>query len=159
MARELSPGSFYTRSLRTHPLFSMQKELSRLFDDFAGFENTGNNQVFAFSPRLDIHDTDSELHISAEIPGIEEKDVEVSLKDGNLYISGEKKSTREEKQEQGRKYVERSYGKFERVISLPDNLKEDEVDAVFKNGVLEIRIPKEAPAQPQHRKIEVRPGK
>jgi HSP20 family protein len=158
MARELSPGTFYTRSLRTHPLFSMQKELSRLFDDFVGTENTGNGAVAAFSPRLDVHDTETELHISAEIPGIEEKDIEVSLKDGHLFISGEKKSSHEEKSE-GRKYVERSYGKFERVLTLPENLKEDEVDAVFKNGVLEIRIPKALPAQPQHRKIEVRAAK
>jgi HSP20 family protein len=156
MARELYPATFYTRSLKNHPIFSMQKELSKLFDDFAGTDqvltNGGGN---TFSPRLDIHDNESDLLITAEIPGIEEKDIDLTIKEGHLFISGEKKSVHEEKSE-GRKYIERSYGSFERVVALPENIKEDEVDAVFKNGILEIRIPKQEPQEPQHKKIKVR---
>lgn len=156
MAREFYPASFYTRSLKAHPLFSMQKELSKLFDDLVEREpiSTTSSEV-SFSPRLDAHETEKEFLVSIEIPGINENDVEVSIKDKHLYVHGEKKSSYETNSE-GKKYIERSYGKFERIIALPENAVEEEIDAVFKNGVLEVRIQKKVPELPKHKKIEIR---
>lgn len=156
MAGNSFPATFYTKSLRTHPLFSMQKELSRLFEDFVGGDaGTEVSKSGGFSPRVDLIDTDKELKLTAEIPGIEEKDISLSVENGRLYLSGEKKKTSEEK-EDGRHYVERVYGKFERVMTLPENIDEDSIEAVFKNGVLEVRIPKNAPVLPAAKKIEVK---
>lgn len=152
MAREIYPNS-PNKLLKIAPLFSMQKELSRMFDDFYGVENTKG--ISTFTPRLDIHESDKEILIYAEVPGIDENDIEVSFKDGYLNIRGEKKSSHSEEKE-GRKYSERSYGSFERVISLPENVKEDGIEANSKNGVLEIKIPKETPVEATPKKIQVK---
>ncbi|HMO16659.1 MAG TPA: Hsp20/alpha crystallin family protein [Oligoflexia bacterium] len=155
MSSNLFPSALYSKSLRAHPLFSMQKELSRLFDDFVTSDSGEQATGGFFSPRVDVIDSETELKLSAEIPGIEEKDIDLTIQDGRLVISGEKKKTTEEKAE-GRHYVERVYGKFERVLSLPENVNEDAIQATFKNGVLEVHIPKREPEVPAAKKIEVR---
>ena len=129
----------------------------RLFDDFFGgnflsyvWPETGN----MYSPLLDVKETKNALKIAAEMPGIDEKDIDVSVHDGMLTISGEKKVVKED-DELGYHRIERSYGCFTRDISLPDTVKTDKIEAKFKNGVLSVILPKTEKAIEQSRKIPV----
>jgi HSP20 family protein len=140
----------------TQPFLSLQREIDRLFEDFTrGFATmpsfTGGNG--ALMPSTDVTETDKEIEITAELPGLEEKDVQVNLADGVLTIRGEKKAEKEEK-ERNYRLVERSYGSFERSITLPDGVKAEDVKASIAKGVLSVKVPKPAPAQA--RKIEVK---
>jgi HSP20 family protein len=94
-----------------------------------------------FSPNVDVVETDDQIKVSAELPGMQDKDIEVSLDRGVLTISGEKS---EERKEEGENYyrAERSYGSFRRAIPLPTEVNEDEVEAIFQDGVLTITMPK-----------------
>ena len=129
-----------------YPLLTFQQEMNRLFDDFFGgaaLEPFGalGERWSLFSPRVDVVETDAEIRVSAELPGLDDKDIDVSLSRGELTISGEK---RHEKEETGRNYYrsERSFGSFRRSIPLPGEVVTDKVNAVFKNGVLTITLPK-----------------
>lgn len=95
----------------------------------------------SFSPRLDVVENDKQLQISVELPGLDEKDFQVSLSHHQLTISGQKK---EEKEQKGQNYyrMERSYGSFQRTVPLPDGVDESNVQATFKQGVLTITLPK-----------------
>lgn len=135
------------------PIEAFQREMNRLFDEFMsgswpalyrGLEERWP----AFAPRVDVTETENELHISAELPGIDAKDVDVSISKDMLTIRGEK---REEQEEKGRNYyrTERSYGSFQRMISLPAEVDSDKVEATFKNGVLSITLPKTVEARHQ----------
>lgn len=90
-------------------------------------------------PRVELSENDKEIRVMAELPGMEEKDIEISLDDHQLVIRGEKKS---ETSDEERGYSERSYGRFERRIGLPSQIKEDKVEAAFRNGILTVRIPR-----------------
>ncbi|NKB23471.1 MAG: Hsp20 family protein [Kiritimatiellae bacterium] len=103
-------------------------------------------------PRIDMAETDKEIQLTAELPGIDEKEIEVHLEDDLLTISGEKK---EEHKDENYHISERSYGKFERVITLPADVDKDHVKAQFKKGVLNIAIPKTAKAQSSRKKIDI----
>lgn len=138
---------------------SLQQEMNRLFDEFftgfdlapfRGFEGTWD----AFSPSVDVTESDNEIKVSAELPGLDEEHIDVSLSRDALTIKGEKK---EEREQTGENYyrMERSYGNFQRTIPLPCEVDTDDVDAVFKNGVLTIKLPKTAGAQ-ACKKISVR---
>jgi len=104
-------------------------------------------------PSTDVTETDKEIEITAELPGLEEKDVQVNFADGVLTIRGEKKAEKEEKDKNYR-LVERSYGSFERSIALPEGVKPEDVKATIAKGVLTVKVPKPAPAQ--SKKIEVK---
>ena len=104
------------------------------FRDFSGFENS-------FSPRLDMSETDKELKISAELPGVDEKDIQVTFRHDRLTISGKKENETIEKDSHFYRR-ERSFGSFQRSIALPSEIEEDKIDAVFKKGILKITIPK-----------------
>jgi HSP20 family protein len=138
-----------------HPFLTLQREMNRLFDDFFGGRALEPFSTFgqgwdAFSPQVDVVETDKEIRVSAELPGLNDKDVEVSLSHDMLTISGEKK---QEKQERGRDYyrAERSYGSFRRSIPLPAEVDTNKVDAVFSKGVLTITLPKTAEAKGRKR--------
>ncbi len=144
-----------------HPYASFQREMNRLFDNFfsgfglsswAPFER-GVTQTF--TPKVDVSETEKEIRISAELPGMEEKDVDVSLTRDALTIKGEKKSETEDK---GKDYyrVERSYGSFTRTIPLPVEVDADKVEATFKKGVLDITLPKTAKAIEETKKVPVK---
>ncbi|UCF31378.1 MAG: Hsp20/alpha crystallin family protein [bacterium] len=120
-------------------LRGLQEEMNRLFSDFYG-EPSGT-AVSMVNPAVDVVDTKDSIRIHVELPGIAKEDVEISLKDDILTIRGEKKREKEEKGE-NRYYVERSFGSFSRTMSLPGRVKNDKVKATFKNGVLEIDLPK-----------------
>ena len=150
MTFELFPINAFNK----HPLFSMQKEMSRLFNELGGTPTESKSNFL--TPKLDIHEEAKLYDIAVELPGVDPKDVIVNLKDGLLSIKGEKKYKKEENRE-GQKYVERSYGSFERTLRLPENIKEDSIDASFKSGVLHIQVPKLEVNQAEEKKIEIRP--
>ena len=138
-----------------NPFVSLQREVDRLFDDFTrGFPVlTGNGA--GLMPSMDVTETDKEIEITAELPGLEEKDVQINVADNLLTIRGEKKA---EKEEKGKNYrlLERSYGSFERTLELPDGVNADAIKASISKGVLKVTVPKPAPAQAK--KIEVKPA-
>lgn len=109
----------------------------------------GNQQVMTtgdWAPRVDISESDKEFHIKAEIPEVQKEDVTVTVDNGVLSIRGERK---QEKEDKGKKYhrLERYYGSFMRSFTLPDNVDESKIDASFKDGMLNLRIPKTAEAK------------
>ena len=140
-----------------HPLSLLRREMDSLFDNFyRGFDiEPFESRLGAFSPKVDVTESDKEIKISAELPGMEEKDIDVSLQNDMLIIKGEKK---EEKEDKGKDYyrMERSYGSFSRTIPLPVEVETDKVDARFKNGLLSITLPKTAKAVAETKKIAVK---
>ncbi len=139
-------------------LFShMGLGFDRLFGDFFGgglLRRLWPEAQGVYSPRIDVKETVDAVKIAAEMPGIDEKDIDVSLHDGFLTISGEKKFVKEEN-ELGYYRMERSYGCFTRDIPLPDTVETDKVAAAFKNGVLTITVPKSRKAIEHSRKIPI----
>ncbi len=146
------------RSDRSNPFLAFQREMNRLFDEaLRGFDMPtflGARPSFAMGqwPKLEATETDKEICVMAELPGLEEKDVEVSLSDGVLVIRGERKSEIEDKD---RQFNERYYGHFERHIPVGMDVEEDKVEATFKNGVLEIKLPKAEQARAKARRIAI----
>lgn len=140
-----------------HPFSILRKEMDSLFDNFyRGFDlSTFESRLGDFSPKVDVTENDKEIKISAELPGMDEKDIDVSLQNDTLTIKGEKK---EEKEDKGKDYysMERSYGSFSRTISLPLEVETDKVEAKFKKGVLSITLPKTAKAVAETKKIIVK---
>jgi len=137
----------------TNPFMSLQREIDRLFEDFTrGFPAfTGNGGKML--PSMDVTETDKEIEITTELPGLEEKDVQINVADNLLTIRGEKKAEKEEKDKNYR-LIERSYGSFERTLELPDGVNADAIKASIAKGVLKVTVPKPAPAQAK--KIEVK---
>ena len=124
-------------------LFDLHRQMNRLFDDLieAPAGSAGAPALASTGwPQLEIDQQDDQIRVVAELPGVDEKDVELTIEDGVLSLSGEKRSER--KDESG--YSERSYGRFERRIALPTNIDEDKCQADFKNGVLTVTIPRAA---------------
>ena len=139
------------------PFLTLHREMNRLFDDaFRGFElaQFRSDRVFdrAWSwPDIEVSENDNEVMITAELPGLEDKDVEVQLSNGVLAIKGEKKTETEDKE---RLFSERFYGRFERRIPI-DCIDEDKVNASFRNGVLVVTLPKSAEAQRNVKRIAI----
>jgi HSP20 family protein len=142
-----------------NPFLSLHREMNRLFDDvFRGLDNRvaafGSLSSFSAAwPNVEISNTDKEVKITAEIPGLEEKDLEVLLDDGVLTLKGEKRS---EVQDMDKQFSERFYGHFERRIPLGVEVEEDKIEARFKNGVLNIVLPKSPKAQSQVKRIAIK---
>ncbi len=119
---------------------------------------SGRGQEFIttgdWSPRVDISETDHEIVVKAEIPDVKKEDVKVTVDSGVLTIQGERK---QEKEEKGKKFhrIERSYGSFVRSFTLPDNIDEAKVKATFKDGVLNLQIPKTAETKPKAIEVKV----
>lgn len=130
---------------------SLQREIDRLFDDFApSFAGRTPVEVKA---RMDLAETKDGLELTVELPGLEEKDVDVRVSDGLLVVSGEKKFESEQK-DKSYHFIERGYGSFSRSVQLPDGVKADAVKATMSKGLLKVTIP--TPAKPKARKIEVK---
>jgi HSP20 family protein len=132
------------------PFLSLHRDMNRLFDD--AFRTFGFNGGW---PSVEVSDHGKELHVTAELPGLEEKDVNVEIDEGVLTISGEKRT---EVEDEKRRYSERSYGRFERRLALPDDVDEDNVKAAFKNGVLTLTLPKSDRARQNVKRIPVNGG-
>ena len=139
------------------PFVTFRREMDRMFDDF--FASSGlrhaQSRWHALSPAVDIDENDKEIVVSAELPGVTEKDVEVSLAGDILTIKGEKRSQHEEKNGEST-YMERRFGSFSRAMRLPFEAGEEQVDAKFSNGVLTVRVPKPAQLQRAVRRIDVK---
>jgi HSP20 family protein len=140
------------------PFLALHREMNRLFDDvFHGFGVTpfGSDRFFdrigGRWPSLELSQSDTEIKITAELPGLDEKDVTVELANGVLAIAGEKKT---ETKDEDRLFSERYYGRFERRIPVED-VDEDKVSASFKNGVLTVTLPRTAGAQRNARRIAI----
>lgn len=142
------------------PLRGFRKEMNRLFDDyFRGLDSpwpeTWEGEEGGYMPRIDVSETDKELIVTAELPGLTEKEVEVSIADDVLTISGEKKEEKEEKVK-GHHRMERTYGSFYRTIPIPYEVIQDKIDASVKSGVLKVVLPKMEPTKKNGKKITVK---
>jgi HSP20 family protein len=143
-------------------IHSLQHEVNRLFDEFKhGFGMVRPTKWFEpmsqFHARVDIKDTAKELLVTAELPGVEMSDIEVTVTSQGLSIQGEKRAEKEEK-EKGFYRMERSYGSFYRLLPLPCEVERENVKASFKDGVLSITLPKSKESLKDQHKIEVKAG-
>jgi HSP20 family protein len=133
----------------------MRKEMDRLWDSFLeGRPGRRAREGEEWVPSLDFSETKSDLVVKAELPGIDPKDIDISINEGVLTIKGEKRQEKEEKEE-GYHLVERSYGSFTRSIRLPGEVQNDKINASYKNGVLKINLPKSEEAKKREIKIKV----
>ena len=139
-----------------NPVLALHREMNRLFDSFFRGMDTpfGGTAGWAVTwPHVEVGDNDDEVKVVAELPGLDEKDIDVSLQEGMLTIKGEKKS-----ENQNAVYSERWHGQFERAVRLGPDVDPDRVSASFKNGVLTVTAQKRPQAQRQTRHIEVKSG-
>lgn len=140
-----------------NPVLALHREMNRLFDSFfRGMDFPSGGPVgwtVGNWPHVEVSDSDDEIKVIAELPGIEEKDIEVSLEEGLLTIRGEKKS-----EDRNAVYSERWHGRFERTVRLGPDVDPDKVSASFKNGVLTVTAGKRPHEQRQTRRIEVKSG-
>jgi len=142
------------------PILAIQNEMNRMFDsffadDFPFSARLLTRPAMEFLPKLDISETETEYKVTAELPGMDEKDIQIRLEKDTLVLSGEKKAETEEKEKTYHR-IERSYGSFERVIPFDTPLDEEKVSAVFKNGVLTVTLPKSTEAIRKTRQIEIK---
>jgi HSP20 family protein len=137
------------------PFGSLRRDMDRLFEDFS--RDLGWEAPLRMAPRVDVSETESEIKIEAELPGVDEKDVEVVVSDGRLTIKGEKKQEKEEKKKDYH-MVERSYGSFARSITLPFEADPDKVRATFVKGVLNVTVPKPPEVKAKEKKIAIGKG-
>ena len=145
-------------------LSSFQQRMNDLFEDFfRGFPlahpGALDERLGAFYPSIDVKEGDAEIVVKAELPGLEEKDIEVLLADDALTIKGEKKDEKEEKDEKKNYHlVERSYGMFQRSFAVGADVDADKINASFDKGVLKVTLPKLPAAKAKVQKIEVKPA-
>jgi HSP20 family protein len=157
--RDLTPWRQGRRRSYPNPFNVLREEMSGLFEDFFrefDLEPFGEGRRM-FSPRVDVSESEKEITVSAELPGLEEKDIDVSITKDALTVRGEKKDEREEKNG-GRYHAERFYGAFSRTIPLPAEIDRDAVKATYKKGVLTMRLPKTAAIGKETRKVKVLTG-
>jgi HSP20 family protein len=148
-----------------HPFENLRREIDRLFDDFRGWpfgraafdmEPFWRSEAgWSKAPAVDIVEKDKAYEITAELPGLDERNIDVKLSDDVLTITGEK---REEKEEKKTDYhvSERRYGSFQRSFTVPSGVDTDKIEANFKNGILTISLPKSAQAQKSEKKIDIK---
>ncbi|ODS00376.1 hypothetical protein AUC68_00990 [Methyloceanibacter methanicus] len=174
MADKLSkPPVKPERSPRTlgewHPLLSLRREVERLFDDFSAVSARRSGGMFgaepfwrgefglAHAPAVDIVEQEKNYRVTAELPGMDEKDIDVKFADGVLTITGEKKEESEEKQKDYYR-SERHFGAFQRSFRVPDGVEADKIEASVKNGVLTVLLPKSDTAQKRETTIAIKKG-
>ena len=132
-------------------------ELDRVLDAFwQGLGAQGASRAAAFAPRMDVYETETEYRVDAELPGLEDKDISVTLENGVLAIAGERKDERENRDEKrGFSHRESVRGSFQRALRLPEDADEKGVTASYKNGVLTVAVPKLPKPQPEVRTIPI----
>jgi len=137
---------------------SLRREMNRLFDDFLGGFSLAPSRLFEsaeFMPRVNVTESDKDVVVSAELPGLDEKDLDISLARGVLTLKGEKKEEKEEKNQQYY-HLERSYGSFLREIAIPDSVDTDKAKAAFAKGVLTVSMPKRPEAMQERKRISIK---
>ena len=152
-SRSSVPSTF--RGDEGNPFLTLHREMNRVFDDvFSRFDMPsvfGRGAAMAW-PSVEVIPSDKDVKVTAELPGLEENDVEVLVDGDVLTVRGEKKAETEDKE---RGFSERYYGRFERVIPLPFEVEEDKAEASFKNGVLSVTLPKSPKAQEKAKRIPI----
>ena len=144
--RDLAPFSDFDR---------MRREMDRLWDTLLeGDVRKESKEDSVWLPSVDVSETKNDLVVKAELPGMDPKDIDITLSDGHLMIKGQKKHEKEEKDEDYH-FVERSYGSFVRAVHLPKEVKHDKISASYKNGVLKVVLPKSEEAKTKELKIKV----
>jgi len=151
------------RQEEADPYRDFQRQMNRLFDDFFGDFLPAERPdgpgwaPGAFVPRVDVAETDTEVKVTAELPGMDENDITVELQDGVLTLRGEKKSEQEEK---GKNWFrrEQSWGAFHRAIELPAGVEDDQAKAQFKKGVLTFTAPKRPEEQARRQRVAIEAG-
>ncbi|WP_157044747.1 Hsp20/alpha crystallin family protein [Roseobacter sp. GAI101] len=144
-----------SRKADENPLITLRNEVDSLFDDFGTGFFGSRNEV---SVRSNVSETDKEFSVTAELPGLTDADVDVSVTGDRITIKGEKKSEKDERgQEEGREFhrIERTSGSFQRIMTMPFKIDADKVEAVVKDGVLTVTIPKPPEAVENVKKIKV----
>jgi HSP20 family protein len=154
--RSRTPARYADRSYDNDvsPFFTLRREMDRLFEDaFRGFglSTFGNGATFGW-PHVEVVDRDKDVRVTAELPGLEEKDVEIRLEDNVLLIRGERRTEFDDNE---RHYSERYYGRFDRQVVLPAEVDEERVNATFRNGVLTITLPKSERARQHAKRIPI----
>lgn len=169
MAQEIKKGETASTPAPRYmdPFTAMRAEMDRVFDSFLGrgalssFARapmaTRSDDRFMMSPDIDVRETQQEFIVEAELPGLDEKDVSVTLSDGVLTIKGEKKSEREEKKDDYH-LMERSFGSFQRSFEIADAVDPDQVKATFDKGILKVLMPKRPEAEKAEKKIPIGKG-
>lgn len=139
------------------PLLRIRNGIDKLFEDFF----SGNGAMAPFQangvmmPAVDVRETDEAIRVDAELPGLKQEEIKVSVEDGILTISAERKREKDEKAENARR-SERYYGRLERRLSLPSSVEEARVEAEYKDGVLHVTLPKKASAKSKAVKVKVK---
>ena len=162
MAKDLEKQSRQVAPRYSDPFGTLRSEMDRLFDTFMGglptfpsmFGASGARGL-ALTPNLDVKETDKEIVVEAELPGLEEKDISLTMQNGVLTIQGAKRLEYDEEKENYH-VMERRYGSFQRVLRVPDTVDEGKVEARFENGVLKVTLPKRPEVASAQRKIEIK---
>jgi HSP20 family protein len=129
------------------PRLGFEDEMNRMMDRF--FRDEALGEAFeGFAPRTNVAETDAALEVTVELPGMKPEDFKVEVHNGNLWVTGEKKEEKEEKGKMFHRY-ERHFGSFRRVIPLPTTVKADKVDAIYRDGVLKVALPKTEEVKPK----------
>lgn len=137
--------SFFSSALRPWSLFDFPKSAAMTKFDEASLS----------SPRLEVTESENDVQVEAELPGVSEKDVKIELRNGSLWIKGEKREDKNE-EKRNRYYSERRYGSFERLVQLPCEIERDKVEAAFKDGILKVTLPKTAKAKEDVKQIPIK---
>ncbi|MDY6969594.1 MAG: Hsp20/alpha crystallin family protein [Spirochaetota bacterium] len=133
-----------------------KQDLSKVFDDFFSLKPTNLFQS-EWMPNIDVEEDENTIHVKAEMPGIDEKDISVNLENNILTLKGEKNEEKEEKSKDKKyHYSERKFGSFSRSITLPENIKTDTIEATFKKGILKIEIPKDETKKSNKIQVEIK---
>lgn len=146
-----------TQELERWPsdFFGIQRDINRLFDNFFHGGVQGDETFNSYwTPAVDITEEENDCLVKMELPGVNKEDVKISLESNILTIRGEKKQEKEEKGKNLHR-IERSYGSFQRSFTLPTSVKNDEIDAFFKDGVLSVTLPKMQEAKPKQIEVKV----
>jgi HSP20 family protein len=153
--RNNKPQMPATREDFFDPFVTFRREMDRMFDDFFGGGLLRAHGKQGVMPAVDIDETEKEVVVTAELPGVSDKDVEVTLAGDILTIRGDKKTEHEEKNGDSY-YMDRRFGSFSRSLRLPFDVSDEKVDAKFKDGVLTIHLPKPPELQQSVRRVEIK---
>jgi HSP20 family protein len=162
MAKDKETQSRQVAPRYSDPFGTLRSEMDRLFDSFMGGLPTfpsmfgpGGSRGFALSPSMDVKETNKEIVVETELPGLDEKDISLTVQNGVLTIQGEKKLDYDEEKENYH-VMERRYGSFQRSLRLPDTVDDTKINAHFDNGVLKVTLPKRPELTREQRKIEIK---
>jgi len=141
-------------------LATLQSQMNRLFQDVAPSRSSSGEEFMTtgtFVPPVDIYEDEHNIHLSLEVPGISETDIDVRMQDNTLLVRGERKFEQDQKEENFHR-IDRSYGSFQRSFTLPQTVDTQSVNADYINGVLKIRLAKRAEAKPRQVKVNIGTG-